>query len=359
MSDGNGNGNGKAFVLSQPKTAEQIQREEILATMPKLRRECSRDPRLKRCVGAKWLFGQLSDLTFLHNYGGDGFGRLYISIKDLKRIFGHDEGTIAEWRDKLLETGWIWFRDMWPKSCWGIIGVCRQPELFPPNSEFIREMVKGDNGKVTSGLPQEAKTPDSLETDGKSPGDRWRDSHSPLAGRQRFAGRSPAVCGNLTAQKAGESPPEDGRDSHTELATFPRFAGRSPVTPLAGGQHIKETPGSNGGVESNGGALPSPTDKAFEDWKSGVAGPAGHPTHRSKLEKELGRIQVKLMNAGSEQKNFWQPRANFIRELLDGGKPPVAPKPVRQEKPKATVIPLEKRQELFRKAKAAEPALAR
>src|SRR6266699_5803310 len=96
----NGNGNGKAFVLAQPKTAEQIRKENVLKTMPVLRRNCSRDSRLKSCVGAKWLFGQISDLTFLENWGGDQFGTVQISIKDLHRAFGHDEDSLARWRDK-------------------------------------------------------------------------------------------------------------------------------------------------------------------------------------------------------------------------------------------------------------------
>ncbi|MGO8839495.1 MAG: hypothetical protein ACLP7I_12190 [Limisphaerales bacterium] len=163
MNDNNGNGSGhqKAFELTQPKTSEDIARDSLKAMMPKLRRDCSRDPRLKKCVGSKWLFGVISDNSFLNDLGGDGWGRVYTSLKDLHRIYGHDEDTLAVWRDKLIETGWIWFQDRWPKSCWGIMGACRQPERFSPHSEFVRVMAKASSGHqppAAVSLPANGKT---------------------------------------------------------------------------------------------------------------------------------------------------------------------------------------------------------
>ena len=183
--NGNGQANGKAFVLTQPKTPADIQRDSILATMPKLRRHCSKDPRLRKHIGAKWMFGQISDLTFLSDYGGDGFGKLFISIKDLNRIFGHDVKSLTSWRDKLVETGWIWVVEMWPKSQWGICGICRQPELFPAASEFTRTMAKssrnearegsGTNGNPSHPPPINPETEDLPLKEGNYPRDSGKD----------------------------------------------------------------------------------------------------------------------------------------------------------------------------------------
>jgi len=95
----------------------------------------------------------------------------------------------------------------------------------------------------------------------------------------------------------------------------------------------------------------------LEDWKKSIAGPPGHPTHRSKLEKELGRIKVKLMNASGAERDFWQVRADFLRELLDGGKPPKvaakSPALPRAAKPMPK-MPLAQGKELLAKALKAE-----
>lgn len=253
-SNGNGHAKPKAFDIVPPKSPEQIAREEILSTMPRLRRECSRDRRLKRHVGAKWLFAQISDLTFLHTHGGDGFGRIYISVRDLKRIFGHDEGTLGRWRDKLIECGWIWFRDMWPKSCWGITGVCRQPELFPPNSEYIQQAVKGEReaascGVEGGGLPQVTGTRSFLgkmagngQTVGDSPGANGQLTSVRAATHQQCMGNSPAYVPQVTATSALESPANVPQLTSERAAGCPPSAGNSPAVNPASCGHIKETP---------------------------------------------------------------------------------------------------------------------
>ena len=161
--NGHANGNGKAFILAQPKSPEEIQREAILKMVPELRRNCSRDPRLKNCVGAKWLYGQLTDLSFMHTFGGNGFGVVHLSIKDLVRIYGHDAESFEHWRDRLVATGWIWFFKTWPKSQWGISGICKQPELFGPafsssEVDYIRTMAKAAKPKEPALSPGGVKT---------------------------------------------------------------------------------------------------------------------------------------------------------------------------------------------------------
>jgi hypothetical protein len=152
VSETNGNGYGKLEPLKSP---EEIARDEVRKTMPNLRRQCSRDPRLKRHVGAKWLFDRLSDDSFMNIYGGDGFGKVYTSLIDLRRRYGHDEQTLARWTAVLVETGWIWVQKSWPRWCFGITSVCRQPELFAP--EYVRIMAKasGEQGTASHGSTPE------------------------------------------------------------------------------------------------------------------------------------------------------------------------------------------------------------
>jgi hypothetical protein len=152
---GNGNGNGKPFVLAKPKTPEEIRRDIVRSSMPKARRDCSRDVRLS--VGAKWLFGQVSDLTFLDSFGGDGEGRVSISLRDLQRLFHHRRETLQVWRDELLHSGWIWYTERWPKGQWGICAVCRQPELFPTVCSYPL-------GDIVMASPKPASLPENAET---------------------------------------------------------------------------------------------------------------------------------------------------------------------------------------------------
>jgi hypothetical protein len=72
----------------------------------------------------------------------------------------------------------------------------------------------------------------------------------------------------------------------------------------------------------------------------------------SKLEKELGRIKVQLMNASGEARAFWTARKAVIQELLDGGKPPkaVKPSPALPAKPKPAPISEAQRDAIAAKA---------
>ena len=120
---------------------------------------------------------------------------------------------------------------------------------------------------------------------------------------------------------------------------------------------LRETQNGDRDHFENGGGPHPAVDQALEDYKTLWTGPPGHPTHLSKLEKELGRVKVKLMNATGEAREFWQLRADFLRELLDGGKPPkVAAKPTAPATPKPAPISEEKRKAIA--AAAAKEAAA-
>lgn len=290
--NGNANGNGKAFVLTQPKSAEEIQRDSILSTMPKLRRECSRDPRLKKSVGAKWLFGQISDLSFLHNYGGDGFGKIFISIKDLHRIFDHDEASLTKWRDLLVQTGWIWVEQGWPKSQWGISGVCRQPELFSPHSDYVRTMAKASaaHPKPSGGSDQNGKSEDfSLN------------SRNPQVGHPKDSGAPAEPFGSASRSLRVDEPSPSGQTGRKTQADHPEEShcppggvtlttGAFQVGPPNGVPSIRETPigdRSQGAIE--GTKSPPGVEKAWEKRLGKM-----FPPELEKLKRDLIQAQKQV-----------------------------------------------------------------
>lgn len=334
--NGHANGNGKAFVLERPKSADEIQREGILRSMPELRRNCSKDPRLKKFVGAKWLFSQISDLTFLHAYGGDGFGKIYISIKDLQRIFGHDPHSLKKWRDKLIETGWIWCREMWPKSEWGIAGVCRQPDLFPIGSEYTRQLAKS-GVKESHGPNGNGKSEDFLRNEGGSHLDSVKGTHTP---REPFTLRMSTLHTHL----GSPSPTFEGR-VHTGHVKESVGTG-VPVTSSEGSERLAPSEGSTQlresplGVRSSGaikGADCPPQDGEGSEkttkeelqlasWRESLSG--SFPSHLVKTRDRLSRQRDN--STAPNVREFLGKKIKILNELLDG---PV-PAPI-QEQPKA------------------------
>lgn len=289
--NGNGNGNGKAFVLTQPKSAEEVQRESILATMPKLRRECSRDPRLSRSVGAKWLFGQISDLSFLHNYGGDGFGKIFISIKDLHRIFGHDEASLTKWRDLLCQTGWIWVAQGWPKSQWGIAGVCRQPELFSPHSDYVRTMAKASaaHPKPSGGAEQNGKTEDFSLNTGNPPVAHPKDSGAPAESFWSASRILRVVEPSPSGQTGRKTQADHPEESHCPPGGVTSCDRAFQVGPPGGVPLIRETPIGNRSLGATEGAGPPINQK---DWAKRLS--KMFPAELEKLKRDLIQAQKQL-----------------------------------------------------------------
>lgn len=101
-------GNGKAFVLSKPKTPAEIACEKIRQSSPELRREVSR---LRLPVAAKWLFDRISDDSFWEIMGGDRYGTICTTLTDLARTYHHDREAIGMWLKKLIEAGVVWVEE--------------------------------------------------------------------------------------------------------------------------------------------------------------------------------------------------------------------------------------------------------
>jgi len=94
-------------------------------------------------------------------------------------------------------------------------------------------------------------------------------------------------------------------------------------------------------------------DGAFPDWCASWDG-----AFRGKMEKELGRIQVRLQTSPSA---FWKRRADFLRTKLDGGKAPAvkrSPAPARAVTAKPAPMPIEERRALAAKYKLSPAAVA-
>ena len=300
---GNGNGHSKPFELTKPKTPQEIAREKILETMPELRRNCSRDKRLGRCVGAKWLFGQLSDLSFMHRFGGDGFGKIYISIKDLHRIFGHDMESLRKWRNALVSTGWIWFRELWPKSEWGIAAVCKQPELFG-GFEYVEQIARGE-AMDAHGLRAEAKTANSNGNNGNIGLDSAADAHG-VCGVAAQSVRKIRIEGAVNAHGVtGQVPSEGAANPADQCGTSAQVNGKDPLTQGGKTPHLKESP------------------VVKEHGESSLSSSAGLPARKSRLgEREwlqdLGYIvgPKELANWGGRWRNRYRENPDKARRVL-------------------------------------------
>jgi hypothetical protein len=324
--NGNGNGNGhKSFVLAQPKSAEQLHRESILEMMPKLRRECSRDPRLKHSVGSKWLFGQISDLSFLYNFGGDGFGKLHASIKDLRRIFGHDESSLAKWRDKLVQAGWIWYLDRWPKSVWGISGVCRQPEVLSPHSDYLKTVAKasGDQPSPSGGVDQNGKTEDLGLKAGILPADQPKASGVLAEETMRTSRILPANQPSPSGHNGPKRPAHQPKPSATSAEILGHTGRILRVKPAEGTGHIQETPIGDRSKGALKGSVPPSNLKVWEnkikDW---------FPAKLEKLKADLVKSQKESDQTDNAAIADLSLRIEAIDRALYGGKLPAkAPKP--------------------------------
>jgi hypothetical protein len=263
--NGNGNGKAKPFVLSQPKSPEQLRREAVIAQMPELRRNCSRDKRLGKCVGTKWLFGTISDLTFLHRYGGTGDGRVYISVRDLHRIFGVSRQSITLWREKLEAAGWIWYRELWPKAEWGITAVCAQPELFAPNMEFNRQVAKaGGEAQEVASLREKAESADLGQFGHTSEPEVTME----VASLARGSGQSGQQTGPVWPEEVASLGHKTGPVWPEEVASLANKPGQTGPEKRArvarGSGHIKESPGT---LKESGGKKGEPPPPEFGEWK--------------------------------------------------------------------------------------------
>lgn len=120
----NGNGHQKVFQLARVETPEELQAKAARRIAPEIRTSVS-FTRLP--MAAKGFFSALLDLSFLHCYGGNGRGKIFITVRDLSRLLKHDKDSIAEWRRILINAKVLWYREDWPRSEWRICALCPAP----------------------------------------------------------------------------------------------------------------------------------------------------------------------------------------------------------------------------------------
>ena len=122
--NGNGNGHQKVFELARVKSPEELQAEAARKTAPEIRTAVS-FTRLP--MAAKGFFSALLDLSFLHCFGGNGRGKLFITVRDLSRLLKHDKDSISEWRRILVNAKVLYYQEGWPRSEWRICALCPAP----------------------------------------------------------------------------------------------------------------------------------------------------------------------------------------------------------------------------------------
>jgi hypothetical protein len=103
--NGNGNGHESPFTLAPKKSPEEIAREKMRRAMPEIRRAVNE---LRIIAQAKWLFGTISDDSFMFEFGGDGFGTLVTTIKDLACRYKHNRDSVSKWLQTLVAEQVIW-----------------------------------------------------------------------------------------------------------------------------------------------------------------------------------------------------------------------------------------------------------
>ncbi|MDE3067776.1 MAG: helix-turn-helix domain-containing protein [Verrucomicrobiota bacterium] len=236
--------NSKVFELARPKTPDEIAEESTRSMMPKLRRMCSKDLRLKRNVGAKWLFDRISDDSFMECFGGNARGKLWTTLRDLNRRYGHDEDTLSSWLKKLEDTGWIWIERGWPVWCIAISGVTQRPDVFSP--EYARLRARADKTATDGFVPENDETAKNGANTGESP-----EAKPPLTVSV------PGSRGQRNRENREHIPPLTGDFGGDSRVTTPVFTGgetgshgqtlrNSPVCSTVSDGDNKETPGSKG-----------------------------------------------------------------------------------------------------------------
>lgn len=146
--NGHANGRNKVLELAPVKTAEEIQQEVAREIAPKIRGQVWFASGLP--ISAKGFFAFLLDMSFLHKAGGTGGGKLFTSTRWLARHFKCDKDSITKWRRDLAQKHFIWYRERWPRSVYGILALCPEPaddlpwddELFNAGKSESEEAVR-------------------------------------------------------------------------------------------------------------------------------------------------------------------------------------------------------------------------
>lgn len=362
----------KAFVLAQPKSPEELAREATRKTMPSARRQVYGQRLLAQ---AKWLFGAITDDTFLFDFGGDGFGTLVTTIKDLSERYRHDRDSISKWLAILEAREAVWIEWQHP-FC--VIHVSAAVPL-PRHKATLVQKIRARAGAArfsraeVVGMPffsaQEGQ-PASKAQENRIIGGNVPASHAEDVGTT--CGRYPHIMRKVSVesdrqlpQTPPKTPPRRAEGVGTSCGNLPyvkrKVSVSDPVQPPAntGGKPLLEKVSVERGCrDGDGGESPPPEDKGrdgisrdgdalveFELWCQSWEG-----AYRSKLEREAARIRAKNAAAPGE---FWAKRLAFLLEKLDGGKPPAAAKPAKPaaKAAKPAAMPLEKRRELLARAR--------
>ncbi|MCU0770857.1 MAG: hypothetical protein MUE94_03675 [Verrucomicrobia bacterium] len=334
-------GNGtpkKVFTLTPAKSAEQIEIEAKWDIAPKIRHSVL----AKRLPAAvKMLFCAVLDFSFLHMYGGNGRGKIFISIHTLSDLLRHDRKSIAKWRDRLMEERLIWFRDRWPDPEWRIVAMCPPPDEFKPREDAYAR------GKAATYHADEDPGDEPRETGGDLPlvsvgarrGGDEVDYHgnfdamsnpAPEMGENvpRSGGSSPPKWGKVAPEvgessprSGGQNPPSWGKVSPSSGEVLPQYGGDSPLvrgnpSPTDGDtmDHTRETPlGERVEKESSDPGtrvVPAPKRKAGIPGKATAGGAKGMAGPHKAGEEEFLEMCLKVLGKPEMDRNggLWRIR---------------------------------------------------
>jgi hypothetical protein len=302
-----GNGHQKAFELTTPKTPEQLAREGAAKLAPKLRRavrEMQLDPQVK------FLFDAILDDTFMFNFGGDGRGRMFASIRDLAERYGHDRDSITKWAAKLIEKEVLWMGRSHPDQEWRITALCPAPDrkaeprqkvramasaaadrsnaedtrIAPLSSQVVDDPRKTEGNRTIRGHVPASNAEDTRTTGGTLPPD-WRVPSAQLAEPFRQLLPIPSASGADTPRQTGGSLPPVVRAPSARSAGGEGTGPQSGPIETGGSATLEMSPGNRIRDQGKGGGNLTPPKNASKGAFSNVS----FDSWRKKLEKLFPR----------------------------------------------------------------------
>jgi hypothetical protein len=237
-SENGGNGHEKPFILAPVKSPEQVALENNKKIAPQIRRAV-RGMRMR--MQAKFLFDAILDDTFMYDFGGNGHGCMWASIKELAKRYHHDEDSIKKWSSVLIDKEVLWCSRTWPWAEWRITAICPAPDVRASKAQQAkaRASAKKLSGDPTEGvgsdffLPKNAKSPsktDGIGSQQPKGSDRETEGIGSQNRRDRIA--KPKV----SVQNGGQDRFHDpkGSVSRSDTSRLPDPKGSDPKTDAIG-----------------------------------------------------------------------------------------------------------------------------
>jgi hypothetical protein len=247
---------------------------------------------------AKWLYNQLTDDSFLTDFGGDSFGTIYTSIKDIAGRYRHDRDSISKWLALLERKEVVWLEWAHPFCLIHITAIVPRPQERATMLQRMRARAGSARFSRAEGVGTPFFKPSSGEPALNAEENRTISGNVPA----RRAEGIGTTCGHLPHDVRKVSVKNDRQLPQTPPVTPADCAGTSPHTMRASSAHGADGVGieprqSSTGTASNVASKES-LKKEVEELKKGEPTPPRIP----KFEKlDSGMWAKDRLKAGPQQ----------------------------------------------------------